>query len=123
MALKGRASGSGSLRVRTTGGARLEKFIANAGDAEKLAAVAGRVLRRRMLPVLRRRVPEDTGALKESLRIRQVGEELSLRGISYAPDVRWSESGQVRSVSKAAGRILKRQHRAIGRDISKGLLT
>ena len=77
-----RASG-GSVTVR--GGGKLRKFVSDFRGLsnERVAALIAGILRREMLPELRRRAPKRTGALQRSLRIARRGSSVELRGIFY----------------------------------------
>ena len=77
-----RASG-GSVTVR--GGGKLRKFVSDFQGLsnEKVAGLIAGILRREMLPELKRRAPKRTGALEKSLKIVQRGASVELRGIFY----------------------------------------
>lgn len=77
-----RASG-GAVTVR--GGGKLRKFVSDFRGLsnEKVAAIIATILRREMLPELKRRAPKRTGALQRSLKIVRRGSSVELRGIFY----------------------------------------
>ena len=74
---------NGSVTIR--GGGKLRKFVSDFQGLsnERVAALMAGILRREMLPELRRRAPKRTGALQRSLRIVHSGSSVELRGVFY----------------------------------------
>lgn len=118
------STGAGVVRLtaRTEGGERFARFIRRVNDDDLVMRLITESMRRRMLPRLRSQVPERTGRLRQSLRLRQRGRGVELQGTDYAPFVRWrGPSRQTLSVRRTARRILQDEQRAIGRDVIKAL--
>ena len=106
-----RASG-GSVTVR--GGEKLRKFVADFRGLsnERVAALMAAILRREMLPELKRRAPKRTGALQRSLKIVQRGSGVELRGVFYGRFVSIKESPGL-TVARLALNILEEKRSTI----------
>ena len=97
----GSATASGiRFFVRTSGGERLERHLKVQGDNAAKARIFAEVLRRELLPELRRLVPIRTGRLRKSLRVFQKGTTVELRGIFYSNLVVFQNGKTVSSVNQ-----------------------
>ena len=116
--LKGQAAAAG-LRLR--GGSRLTRLLRRLNNPRAVARASAKVMRMRVLPGIRARAPRLTGALSSSLRIVQRSAQVQLRGIDYAPYVRFTRGGRRRSVAGIAHEELRRQTPQVQRDIVREL--
>ena len=95
---------------------RLERA---ANDPRIVAAAAAQVLRRRVLPELRSKMPVKSGALKASLSIQQSGSSIYLGGVDYRFFVLWRLRGAAYiKVPELLGAILRRDSRRIAQEIA-----
>lgn len=85
-----------------------------------------------VLPELRRRVPRRTGKLRNSLRFVRYGQEVQLKGIRYAPYVRfklplgkgYKRTGNLRTVKAVVEHLQRVNHaRLLRKAINKTLQT
>ena len=109
-------SGGGGVRFRRTGGERLKRYITQQSDPALIARRATRVIRRRVLPAIRASVPKVSGALAASLKVRQRGRRIELRGNHYAPVARF-KTARPNTTAGQARSALTRSRRVIGRAI------
>jgi len=114
------------VRVRSTRGIDLANYTARLSDPELFAQVAADVVRRRVLPQLKRLAPFRTGALRRSLQVVARGESVVVAGIDYAPDVRWTgpgPNGQTgrQTMPRMAQAVFRRQYGPVVREIQDTL--
>lgn len=113
----GRGTGSGlRLTVRIRGGDHHREFISRVSDPAGRARSAAGVIRRRVLPAVRRDSPMRTGKLRGSLNIHQRGERVQLRGVGYAPLVRW-RTGRTGGRRFTVAGVARDKVRRYGREI------
>ena len=105
--------------VRHSGGERLQRHLKIQGDDELKARLFAEVLRRELLPELRRLVPRRTGRLQKSLRIVQRGTEVSLRGVFYGNLVVFQGGKTVASVNQD---LFGKRHRELALLVHRKIL-
>ena len=77
---------------------------------KRVAAVTTKVIRKQILPRLRKAVPKRTGGLRRSLKVRRVGNRVQLKGNFYSRWVSWRPkegSLQVRTVASVANGMFR----------------
>ncbi|MCY4385399.1 MAG: hypothetical protein OXE44_19895 [Nitrospinae bacterium] len=124
MPMTARASGGGlRINFNTKGGRKLQKFLRLAEDTarqkEISARATARVLRRRLIPQLKSRVPNRTGKLANSLRLQETRDNVQLRGVFYARMVRFPKGELNQSVASVAFEIIDKSRREIKAEIRR----
>ena len=72
------------VTVRVKGGAKIRRFVfGNISNPTLAATAAYEVINRVVMPQLRSRIPERSGRLKRTLRLRRVGTTIELTSIFY----------------------------------------
>ena len=112
------ATSGGSVSLRVKGGDKIRRFIFNASNPRLVAQLAAQSVKRRILPPLKAAMPRRTGAMINSLSIRQNGTNVELWGIFYS---RYVTVGGTRVVINEVMDLLERHRRAIGNDVIRGL--
>ena len=113
-------TGDGGTSLRIKGGDKIRRFIVNANNPRLVALLAAESIRRRVLPTLKIKMPNRTGALMRSLEIRQNHSNVELWGIFYAPYVRRGGSA-ARVVIDELMDLIEQHRRGIGNDVINGL--
>ena len=110
-------SGGGGVRFRRTGGERLKRYITQQSESDACSRAgqpgssgAGSYLR------IRASVPKVSGALAASLKVRQRGRRIELRGNVYSPVARF-KTARPNTTAGQARSALTRSRRVIGRAI------
>ena len=116
--LKGSAGGK-SFTLR--GGSKLRRFLLRVEQEfspETVARIAAEVLRRRVLPKMRRVAPRRTGSLIRSFRILQQGSHVEMRGNFYG---RFINTTDGRSLAVVAMELIEEARSEIRDEIAQKL--
>ena len=112
----------GTTNLRIKGGDKIRRFVFRASNQSLVTRLVAQSMKIRLLPKLKAAMPRRTGAMVESLEIRQgSGGRIELWGRFYSRFVTNKGGGSPIMIPKVM-EILEDERRNIGRDVLRGLL-